>query len=346
MNYNLLQNHTVELYKLRDYTPEIISVPAKSLLTPKRFDLFAKLYYISNRDNNYEVSLNVYVKHILAFNPDGQEPGRDDKIEIKDFVVTFDKLITDFKSSDFDDNKSIIPVDKNGIILDGAHRLATLAYYDKNVTIAKFSNIEVQNHFDYEYFMKRGLAWDICDMIALEMTKWLDNLLVACLWPRIGSKKIKEDITKKIGNIHYISYIKKIHVSLRSISNFVSEIYSQQSWTQNEASVMDKAARVYGNGGAMLIVFFENKNSLNDIIKEKENLRLLYKKGKDSIHITDNKDETIEIANLVLLESKIESWNNKSSRKLIEIIEEKWFYFKKIYWINFKVFIAKHLYNK
>ena len=50
-----LQPHTIHIYGLdsiEDYS--ILKIKARELLNYKRFDLFAKLYYIHNRHNNFE----------------------------------------------------------------------------------------------------------------------------------------------------------------------------------------------------------------------------------------------------------------------------------------------------
>ena len=114
MDYSLLQEHTIEIYQLRGHECRIEKVPARSLLTPQRFDLFAKIYYIGNVSTNRESAMRVYGEHIKAFNPDGREPGRDDKQDVNDFVSVFDQIITHFKDHDFDDEVSVVPVDGNG----------------------------------------------------------------------------------------------------------------------------------------------------------------------------------------------------------------------------------------
>ena len=174
------QKHFTNIKTLGSYY-SIENVNARTLLTGKRFDLFAKLYYLTHYKENKEHALCVYIEHIKAFNPDGKEPGRDDKLSFDDFVSVFNNLIESFKDKDFDKSVSLVPVDSNGVILDGAHRVAILAYYNKEITIARFKDVTSKANFDYQYFKMRGLSWVTLDEIALEMMYWLSNVHVMCI---------------------------------------------------------------------------------------------------------------------------------------------------------------------
>lgn len=341
MNYDLLQSHTVEIYHLRDHVGRISRIPARSLLKPQRFDLFAKLYYIDNIESNKEQALRIYVEHIKAFNPDGREPGRDDKNGVSDFVDAFNQLISRFKQEDFDETQSVVPVDKNGVILDGAHRVAALAYFDRHVVVAQFDDVVSKCDFDYLYFRNRAMPWSLCDIIALEMTKWLDTLMVACIWPSVNNNQ-RRDVVDIIRTQHGIAYAKDFKCDLKSLSRLIGYIYRHQEWTMDSDSVMDKAARVYGRA-CLSLVFFTANCSLDQVIKEKESIRSKLGRGKDSLHITDNSIETRDIAQVTLDKDRILFWtqNTVASRynTLSFKAKEHWFIFKKKYWLSFKVFI-------
>ncbi len=334
-----LQYHTITTYELDGKASFTLQhVKARTLLTVRRFDLFAKLYYIAHRDNDRQQALKVYSAHIMAFNPDGREPGRDDKNGVDDFIDNFDKLIDDFRVNEFDSNQSLIPVDAHGTILDGAHRVAALAFYDREVTIVRFEDVQAKCNFDYEYFKKRGLSWGICDIVALEMAEWLNDLYAACLWPRINDDE-KRMVKNTLAVHHHIAYVKEMSVTLRTLKQFVGEIYSLQSWTKNPDAVSDKALRCLGHGRRMWVVFFSAiNNDLVMILSEKEAMRSLLGHGKDTLHITDNDNETRQIAELVLSQDVSNSAMPISSfSRIVETLKERWFYFKHIQWIELKV---------
>ena len=339
MDFSLLQEHTIEIYQLKNRECRIEQVPARSLLCPKRFDLFAKLYYIDNLASNPSAAMEVYSDHIRTFNPDGREPGREDKNGTEDFVKVFDAIIAHFRENDFDDHVSVVPVDGEGVILDGAHRVAALAYFGKDVTIARYEGVKAVCDFDYNYFKNRGLSWRVCDIIALEMVKRLEDVYAACVWPS-NSTDNQQLILSKLKNEHRIAYVKEIHCDLSSLRGFVKYIYRDQNWTQNPSYVLDKATRVYGKSRLML-VFFESQSDLNTILKEKEQIRDVLGIGKDSLHITDNHSEALDIATAVLSEEGLSRWMAAGAanqcRKMCLKLQEKWFIFKKVHWIDFKV---------
>lgn len=343
MDYSLLQPHTVELYKLQEHDCSIKRVNARSLLVVQRFDLFAKLFYIDNIKANPVEANRVYAEHIKAFNPDGREPGRSDKNGVGDFISTFDEIIEHFKENDFDERISVVPVDKNGVILDGAHRVAALAYYDREVTIAQFEDVEAVCTFDYSYFKNRGLAWSVCDTIALELVKWVDNVYAACIWPS-NTQNCQQIAVSRLSQQYQIAYIKDIQCNLNSLSNFVGYIYRAQDWTRNPLSVRDKASRVYGKSG-LKVAFFKAGSDLDAVLKEKEEIRQSLGKGKDSLHITDNGTETLDIAGVVLTTDGMNQWldgrNLSLYHKLCSQLEERWFIFKNVQWIAFKVAIYR-----
>lgn len=342
MDFSLLQEHTVDIYQLKSHDCKVEKVPARSLLAPQRFDLFAKLFYISNLENDRDNALKVYNEHIKAFNPDGKEPGREDKNGVNDFVAAFDHIIDQFRNHEFDDTISIIPVDKNGVILDGAHRVAALAYFNREVTIVRFDDVEAKCDFDYNYFKNRGLPWDVVDVIALEMVKWLDQLLVACLWPSTDGQQ-KQSVVEEIAARHLVAYRKDIRCDLRSLANFVGYIYRGQDWTRNADYVLDKASRVYGKSSLSLVLFVSG-TSLDQILAEKDKIRQMIGKGKDSLHIADNHDETMDIAAVTLDKSRQSQWMASQTLGLLnsfaDSVKERWLIFKKVKWIAFKVRVS------
>lgn len=326
---NFVQQHTIKIYNLTEKKYQIKKVKARTLLKPERFDLFAKLFFIKYLSKDPEKAHLVYESHIKAFNPDGKEPGRDDKNSIDIFVKTFIDLITEFEETAFDSSKSLIPVDSNGIILDGAHRVAALAFYDKDVTIIQFENVKALARFDYAYFMSRGLQWNICNLIAIEMTHWIPSLKAACIWPKVKDKKFA---IAQISNVADISFSRSINLSFSEMVDFVGQIYQHQSWTKSFEAVKDKARQCYSQNSALQIVLFDCAN-LDEAVDLKAHIRDHYNIGNHCIHISDNQAETTQIAELLL-------GKQKSKR---EFINEFFFCFRNIYWINFKVFIAKRI---
>lgn len=349
INFSLLQAHTVKIYSLEQKKYELQNVSARSLLTGQRFDLFAKLFYIRNRQKNKSLALEVYKQHIRAFNPDLREPGREDKNNYDDFISTFDALIDDLTINGFDSSKSLIPVDEDGVILDGAHRLCALAYADKQVRIVKFKDVKSKAKFDYDYFLKRGLSWKTADIIAFEMVRWLPNMLIACLWPRMGNLNVKNKTLEFINRQYPLCYRKSVNTNLESFVYFVAKIYETQPWVGNAsngyAGARNKALNCFASNKQIVFALFEF-DKLEDVIALKAEIRQCFQCEKHSIHITDNVDESRDIAKLIFDSNTLNKWNKISSgvmSRLRETIREKIFYFKNITLIKWKVVMAKFL---
>lgn len=352
MDYSLFQSHTVTLYNLKEKTYTIERVKARSLLSPLRFDLFAKLYYARHRYDDSTQAHRVYIEHIKAFNPDGREPGRDDKTSFEEFTNTFDSLLDYFKDNDFDETKSIVPVSSDGIILDGAHRVAALAYYDKEVTIARFDEVVPVCQFNYLYFKKRGLSQEVSDIIANEVLLWIPDCFVACLWPKMGDDKKKQMAIERIKSFSTVFFVKRLHCTLSSFGTFIAKVYQRQSWVGSEkngfAGAMDKALNCYDTNKNIDFVFFQSYKTLDEILELKEEIRNLFLYGKHSLHITDNDEEAKDIAYYLLSKEGLSEWLYKRNTLgyislLRDIVREKVFIFKKVHWIRFKTFVYSFL---
>lgn len=355
MDFSLLQPHTVTLYRLKEKSYNIEKVKARTLLSPLRFDLYGKLYYAKHRFDDPMQARRVYIEHIKAFNPDGREPGRDDKNSFEDFISTFDSLLDYFKDNDFDENKSVVPVSSNGIILDGAHRLAALAYYDKDITIARFVDVVPVGQFDYRYFKKRGLSQEVSDIMAKEILQWTQNCFVACLWPKIGDDKKKEIAFEHVNSFSTVFYAKRQYCSLSSFCTFIAKVYQRQSWVGCEkngfAGAMDKALNCYDNNRNIDFVFFQSNKTLDQILVLKEEIRQQFSCGKHSLHITDNDEETKDIAYYVLSKEGLTEWLYRPNAlgyisQLRDVILEKVYIFKNVHWIRLKSLVYSLIVRK
>ena len=335
---DLLQPHTVKLYGITESNTTVEWVSAISLLNSSRFDLFAKIYYIENRIVNKKSALHVYEEHIKAFNPDLKEPGRDDKNGLDDFVSAFERIIYEVNIKGFDAGKSLVPVTEEGLILDGAHRVAACAYMGKKVCVARVKGVKPKSSFDYEYFKSRGLSWAVMDIIAEEMVRYLPSVYVACIWPKAKNKEIGHDIIRKKA---IIAYEKTIKVNISSFKNLIVKTYEKEKWVSDYTCVNDKTLQCYGFAGEILFVFFRSEN-LDDVIKIKEAIRQKYDCGKHSVHITDDSSETQTIAHYVLNDDVRKEWSDESA---LSSLKEKWierfYYFRKVQFVNIKVFVAK-----
>ena len=64
-------------YNLAGRQGQIITLPARELLTHKRFDLFAKLWYIRHRKDRPALAKRVYCESLRSIVPHGKEWGKE-----------------------------------------------------------------------------------------------------------------------------------------------------------------------------------------------------------------------------------------------------------------------------
>jgi hypothetical protein len=341
-----LQQHTVDIYHLNQKKYTYKRVKARSLLSADRFDLFAKLFYIRLREKDFDRAVKIYTDHILAFNPDGKEPGREDKNGVVDFIRAFDGLIAHFRDKDFDESISLIPVDKNGNPLDGSHRIAALAYYDKEVSILQFEEVKAKAVFDFAYFQKRGLPAHTADAIALESLRYISGLHIACLWPKMGSKNKKAFALKHLRENYAVFYEKLFQINLEGLSKLIYETYKHQDWVgnveNNFAGARSKALSCYAGNGQIYFILFQ-VSDLKKVEESKESIRTHYH-SEEVLHISKDDNETTSIAKLIFTNRKKQLQNRCSEMR--DKVREYNSLFKNVYWLNFKVCIAKILKRK
>lgn len=334
---NLLQQHTITIYDLEQHSFVKKRMNARELLSADRFDLYAKLFYIKNRVPDTAMARHVYAEHILAFNPDGKEPGRSDKDGVDDFAQVFDELIDYFETHEFDENISLIPVDENHVPLDGSHRVAALAYYNKEVEVLYFPDVKSKTTFDYNYFINRGLSIKTADAIAIEILAYTSNLHLACIWSPKSNIDDNKDALNYIKNKHAVYYLKSMHMSLECFNRLLIFKIEHKS---SDDLLKNLSSNIKTNNGIVQVILFEANNT-EEISNIKKAIEEYYKLKEHRLYITDTHQETETMMNLVFTEKskEFQSVMNKTFDK-IEIYKRN---FKNVYWLNLKVKVAKLL---
>ena len=140
---------------------------AVNLISKYRYDVFVKYYYVQAyiTKNNYGLAKKIYLDNIKSFNnfrePDGRKKGPED------FIDKFDELIDNIKING--NKKTIIPVTKNGEIIDGSHRLAISLYLKLDVEFAIFDLLDV--NYGKEFFLNRGFKREYSQIIDEEVIR-------------------------------------------------------------------------------------------------------------------------------------------------------------------------------
>lgn len=312
---HLLSDNFVNTKHITKDTPfQVEEIRGRELLCPARLDLAAKIAYIEAREKGGDMSFarELYQKHIEAFSEGYYtEPGDENKNSLDKFFSIFDELIDDFKTRGFDAEKSLVPVGRNNIILDGAHRTACAIYFDTTVTVIHFPQFEVS--FNYNYFRERRLSEEMLQYMAVKYSEYAEkNLYLACLWP-ISAVAKRPKAVEVIASQHEIVLDSTVMLQKNGLRNFMLQIYQHQSWIgtvdNHFSGVMGKVEACYEPGKTTQAIMFEG-DALESVLVMKEEIRNIFQIDKHAIHISDSNEETNLMARLLFNNNSVHALNH------------------------------------
>lgn len=322
------------IYSLEDYCIEE-TIDARKLLCTARFDFYGILIYIDQKVRgvkNLAWAKNIYRERTSAMTGHKlSEPGSDEKNSFDDFIFVLDTLIDDFQNDRFDIDRTLVPVDKDYVPLDGAHRVACAAYFGHHIKILRFPDREYQFK-GYQYLQHELLQTSISDYMALESVKWHDNLYVFFLWPQAHNyseklKKAQEMIYSNTDVMYDVEY----KFSYEAIRNLLIQIYGHMDWLGNIdnefQNVLMKVDEVWASNGKVQLIIIRGE-SCEYITNLKAQIRDMFGIGLSSCHSTDNMRETCLALNAILnplsrvFLERAKPTAFKSSYKLVERFKE------------------------
>lgn len=293
-------------YSIDDQCVEEI-VDARSLLGAHRFDLYGILFYIDQKVkgvSDLDFAKEVYKERTRAMTGFKlSEIGNDNKTSFDDFINVLDQLILDFQSGNYDYERTLIPVDKKGEPIDGAHRISCAAYFNRNIKILRFLNRDI-TPYDYEYLSQALMPSDIGDIMALESLKWHDDIYALFLWPKAhkNTNKLKDAlhlISVRADVLYQVEY----DLTFNAIKNLMIQLYGHMDWVgsidDRYANITGKVDEVWDKNRKLRIVLIR-ANNCNDVLMLKSQLRDLFGIGLASVHSTDNLRETNIALNALL----------------------------------------------
>ncbi len=308
----LLEPHFKKYLVHDSYGSKIIK--AKKLLTCTRFDIAFKLFFIEMKDRDVMFAKEFYKEHIRAFSLGRfTEPGNEEKDSIEKFFEEFDKTFEAIKANGFDSSKTLIPLSKNGSIANGAHRVASALYLDKNVECVQ---VETVDHiYNYKFFYNRNVPSSILDAVATKFVEYADNLHMAFIWPTARGRD--KEIEKIIPNI---VYRKDVSLNPNGAHNLLSQIYCGEEWIGSSADnfrgSQGKLIECFKNLEAVRVIAFQAE-TLDEVLTIKDKIRDIFNIGKHSIHITDTKEESIRVARVVFNDNSVHFLNHAKPNRYL-----------------------------
>jgi FkbM family methyltransferase len=283
---------------------ETITLKPHQLLSYKRFDLMAKYLYAKHRELSISNpwAVNLYEAHMRVYNGCCEGDGSE-KNSIDDYISSFNEILDSINENGFDDRISLVPIDQNNVIIDGAHRVAACLLFNKDVMCVRF-DVEANDYSSYYFrnntrFVSTGLTRKWCDAITHEYCNLNKNTFIATIFPSASGKaeQIKE-ILQDCGNIYYE---KHIQLSQHGPFNLIRQMYAGESWlgnpNNNFAGAYGKAHPCFNNKGLLRVYVLESTEP-SELKKAKERIRQLFNIGNHSIHINDSHEETVRLAQI------------------------------------------------
>lgn len=279
------------------------------LLTHKRFDVVIKYMYASNLSSDYYK--NAYKEHLKVWN--GFYEGTPRKRGFEDFDNAFKSIINNVVDEP-------VPVNPQGHIANGAHRLAAALHHQRPINIRNTNSDENYDiECDYNFFIKKGLSESILKRTAIEYSKLKSNTYVVCLFP-VAHTRIDEvmNIINKYSNVFYqsteklnsegqVGLMKEIYLS----ESIKQKVVTEYGWA-NEEGIRRKAKQCFRDKTDVTFVLVDAKNI--DAVKEmKSKIRALFNVGNHSVHISDYHEDAIRISKTVFNDNSIHFLNNRKN---------------------------------
>ena len=269
------------------------------LLTHKRFDVPIKYMYASNLSSDFYK--NAYKEHLKVWN--NFREGNPKKRGFADFDNSFKSIIDNVVDEP-------VPVNAEGHVANGAHRLAAALYHKRPINTRNTNHDE--NYYiecDYKFFIEKKLSQSILKRTALEYAKLKPNTHVICLFP-IAHTRIQEvmNIISEYCNIFYHSSTK---LNSEGQLGLMKEIYLDDGWA-NEEGIRKKGNQCFRGNSEVTFVLVDGKN-LETIKEMKNKIRALFDVGNHSVHINDTHKETVRIAKTVFNDNSIHFLNNRKN---------------------------------
>ncbi len=260
----------------------------------RRFDLIYKILYLEHIDSPKEQRdyyKKIYLESIKVFNGFFE----DDKKNASDFIDAFENNYHSIKEKGFDFNMAI-PVNKGYQLYDGAHRLAIAYSLGMDVPIEVIEHNDV---FDYKFFDKRHISRELADIGTLEYVIHNENAHVVQVFPVVNRKMdcTIENILEEYGFI----YTKKIiRLSYNALVNIKKINYGKEKWAGNASNRYDGLCKHAYNcidyGGMRVYVFV--CESIEKAVAAKKKIRSLFDMGNFPVHINDDHEEAVQLANI------------------------------------------------
>jgi hypothetical protein len=275
------------------------------LIHPKRFDLAIKLLFgqIFANFGEHEWINRLYSRHIFIITgkttPVREAGNQPPKIGYNAFITAFESLIKDKSGV-----RESIPVLQNGVIQNGAHRVAASIVNKKKIPI-EISKKDRGVNSSFQIYKKswkniRGIKRTLMDFSALTLVKEALDLQIIIIFPLSKSKsQINKDINENLHVIYCNSY-KLFH---KAQTKLIDTLYFHQKKAASDTSEwknsVEKLRKDRFNYKRNISLYVIQPRYASEVAEFKTCLRTKYGLSNGSIHSTDSLYEVTSISELL-----------------------------------------------
>jgi hypothetical protein len=306
-------------------TVHVRTVPPIRLISARRFDLPAKTIYgrFLARRLQSDWGQRLYLAHIRAFN-DLYEGDGSGKAGAEAFVSAFQAVLGSLMAEGFDADRSLIPVGRDGNPIDGSHRTAAAYVAGSDVATAVF-DLDT-NHYDYRFFLNRGLERRYADAMAYEYCLMKKSTFILSVFPAAAG--MDDEVEEVIRRHTSVVYRKDIELRNDGPHLLVKQMYRDEAWLGTWSTLFSGAkykAEQCFRGEGPVRVFLVDVDTPHVLRLCKDELRGLFGIENHSVHINDTHEETVRLAQLYFNDNSIHFLNHatlKYFQKFSTLLED------------------------
>lgn len=295
---------------------------AKNLINHKRLDVIVKYLFakeiLEHNDYTTDCYKDLYIRHILmrtmGIEPIDLKGNVSSKCKIDDYLESFNNLIQDIKNNGYDKDFPI-PIANNGLLSNGAHRLAASLALGNDVCIEP---AEIGFGWGFDWFCQNGFNTEDKQRILKGFvdTK-AENCSIFVVWNPLFKylDNVKSIINK------YFDIVGDVELDFEdnyiAFTNVILEIYEPNiSKTNDETVILEKAKLLQASylNFKVIVVTNQDKNQDKDIFELtkacKDEIRNLFnhvlpKECFCTVHSSDCEAETKYLAAILLSPNNI-----------------------------------------